>query len=162
MAKQSAGILLYRRAASGLEVLLVHPGGPFWRSKDAHAWTLPKGELGAGETALAAAQRELREETGIVARGELAPLGTVTQGNGKVVHAWAVEQDADLAAICSSDFEMEWPPKSGQRCRFPEIDRALWLGLAEARRKIIVAQAVFLDRLAALVGVAGPPGPGQP
>src|SRR5512138_2463891 len=150
MAKQSAGILLYRKAARGLEVLLVHPGGPFWRGKDEHAWTIPKGELGPGESPLEAAKRELREETGIIAQGELVSLGTVTQGSGKVVHAWALEQDADLATMCSNDFEMEWPPKSGQRCRFPEIDRALWLGLAEARPKFLVAQTAFLDRLVTL------------
>jgi predicted NUDIX family NTP pyrophosphohydrolase len=148
--KQSAGVLLYRRMSGALEVLLVHPGGPFWRNKDEHAWSIPKGELSAGETALDAAKRELTEETGIVARGELAPLGMVKQPSGKVVHAWTVEQDADVASICSNTFEIEWPPKSGKLCAFPEVDRACWFALPVARQKISLAQEAFLDRLAAL------------
>ncbi len=150
MAKQSAGILLHRRSSGTLEVLLVHPGGPFWRRKDEHAWSIPKGELSPLESALDAAKRELTEETGIVATGELVPLGTVTQASGKIVHAWAVEQDADLANICSNTFEIEWPPKSGKMCAFPEVDRAGWFPLPLARRKIFVAQEAFLDRLVAL------------
>jgi len=150
MEKQSAGVLLYRRSAGVLEVLLVHPGGPLWTNKDEHGWTIPKGELGPGESAIDAARRELTEETGIVARGELVSLGTVRQAGGKLVHAWAVEQDADPASLCSNDFELEWPPKSGKTCSFPEVDRGEWFTLPVARQKIFIAQEAFLDRLAGL------------
>jgi predicted NUDIX family NTP pyrophosphohydrolase len=148
--KQSAGIMLYRRLAGHLEVLLVHPGGPFWAHKDERAWSIPKGELEPGEDPADAARRELAEETGIVARGELRSLGTVEQAGGKVVHAWALEQDADPASIRSNTFELEWPPRSGKLCTFPEVDRAGWFALPLARAKLFAAQAAFLDRLAAL------------
>jgi predicted NUDIX family NTP pyrophosphohydrolase len=150
MAKHSAGILLYRATSGELEVLLVHPGGPFWQRKDEHAWSIPKGELLPGEEPLAGARRELVEETGFVAQGELLALGTVKQSGGKLVSAWAVLQDADPAGIRSNTFELEWPPKSGTLRSFPEVDRAAWFALPVAREKIIVAQAAFLDRLAAL------------
>jgi predicted NUDIX family NTP pyrophosphohydrolase len=150
MAKHSAGILLYRQTSGTLEVLLVHPGGPFWQRKDEHAWSIPKGELLPGEEPLVAARRELFEETGIVAQGELVSLGTVKQSGGKLVSAWAVMQDADPAAIRSNTFELKWPPKSGTQRSFPEVDRAAWCSLPVAREKLVVAQATFLDRLAAL------------
>jgi predicted NUDIX family NTP pyrophosphohydrolase len=148
MAKRSAGILLYRRAGEGLEVLLVHPGGPFWAKKDLGAWSIPKGEHDEGEDALAAALREFAEETGTaLPPGALADLGTVKQRAGKVIQAWAAEGDLDAAAVRSNTFSMEWPPRSGRTQEFPEIDRAAWFGLAEARERINPAQAAFLDRL---------------
>jgi predicted NUDIX family NTP pyrophosphohydrolase len=148
MAKRSAGILLYRRAGEGLEVLLVHPGGPFWAKKDLGAWSIPKGEHDEGEDALAAALREFAEETGTaLPPGALADLGTVKQRAGKVIQAWAAEGDLDAAAVRSNTFSMEWPPRSGRTREFPEIDRAAWFGLAEARERINPAQAAFLDRL---------------
>jgi predicted NUDIX family NTP pyrophosphohydrolase len=152
MAKQSAGVLLYRKASGVLEVLLVHPGGPFWQNKDDHAWSIPKGELQPGETPLEAATRELEEETGIVVRGELEPLGSVTQSGGKIVHVWAVHQDSDLGNLRSNTFELEWPPKSGTLRTFPEVDRAAWFDLLLARQKLLQGQAGFLDRLAVLTG----------
>lgn len=147
----SAGILLYRRVHGRLEVLLAHPGGPFWRHKDAGAWTIPKGEIDEGEAARACALRELREEIGLDYRGDLLELAPVTQKAGKRVQAWAAESDFDPAMLTSNTFEMEWPPKSGKRMAFPEVDRAEWFGLEEARAKINGAQAVWLDQLAAIV-----------
>ena len=147
-ARKSAGILLYRRSGDELEVLLVHPGGPFWASKDAGAWSLPKGEYEDGDDALAAALREFEEETGTAPPpGPLTDLGSVKQRSGKVVSAWAAEGDLDAEAIRSNTFAMEWPPRSGRMQDFPEIDRAAWFGLEEARERINPAQAAFLDRL---------------
>jgi predicted NUDIX family NTP pyrophosphohydrolase len=145
----SAGLLLHRDTERGLEVLLVHPGGPFFARKDLGAWSIPKGEVEPGEELLAVARRELAEETGFTAEGPALPLGQVTQKGGKIVHAWAIEGDADPSRLVSNTFELEWPPKSGKLREFPEVDRAAWFGLAEARRKINPAQAELLDRLAA-------------
>lgn len=154
MPKQSAGILLYRMPAGVLEVLLVHPGGPFWAKKDAGAWSIPKGEYGEGDDPLEAARRELAEETGIVlGDARLSELGSVTQRAGKVVTAWAAEGDFDPATLRSNTFSMEWPPRSGRQQDFPEVDRAEWLALDAAREKLLEAQRPFLDRLAELVGV---------
>ena len=146
-ARESAGILLHRAGAS--EVLLVHPGGPFWSRKDAGAWSIPKGEVEDGEGPQAAALREFAEETGTtLPDGALQPLGSVKLKSGKVVHAFAVEGDLDPEAIVSSTFELEWPPRSGRISTFPEVDRAGWFGLDEAREKLNPAQAAFVDRLA--------------
>jgi predicted NUDIX family NTP pyrophosphohydrolase len=146
--KRSAGILLHRRGENGLEVLLVHPGGPFWAKKDLGAWSIPKGEHDDAEQALECALREFEEETGTrPAEGELDDLGTVRQKSGKVVQAWALEGDLDADAIRSNTFTMEWPPRSGANSEFPEVDRAAWFLLREARVRINPAQVAFLDRL---------------
>jgi predicted NUDIX family NTP pyrophosphohydrolase len=149
--QQSAGLLLYRHRGAP-EVLLGHPGGPFWSKKDDAAWTIPKGLIRPGETPLAAARREFAEETGNRPRGKARALGEARQPGGKLVHVWAVEDDWDAAKLRSNSFEMEWPPKSGRRQEFPELDRATWFTLGEARRKILKGQAVFLDRLEAALG----------
>lgn len=154
MPKQSAGLLVFRRREDALEVLLVHPGGPFWSKRDLGAWSIPKGEPDAGEDPLAAARREVEEETGLRAAGPFVALGAVRQRGGKEVRAWATPGDFDPAALRSGEFELEWPPRSGQRRRFPEVDRAAWFGLEEARRRILPAQAPLLDRLAALAARA--------
>jgi len=151
--KRSAGILLFRRSDDGeLEVLLVHPGGPFWARRDAGAWSIPKGEVDPGEEERACALRELEEETGAAFRDApveaLLPLGEVRQKSGKVVSAWALERDLDADAIVSMTFELEWPPRSGKLQTFPEVDRAGWFALPAARRKLLPAQAPFVDRLA--------------
>lgn len=143
----SGGLLMYRRRAGVLEVLLVHPGGPFWAKKDLGAWTIPKGEVAEGEDELTTAQREFEEETGFHPEGPFHPLGSVKQKAGKVVHAWAFEGDGDPAAIRSNTFEVEWPPGSGQLRTFPEVDRADFFGLGEARRRINPAQVELLDAL---------------
>ncbi len=146
----SAGILLYRVVARGLEVLLVHPGGPFWAKKDLGAWSVPKGEYTDGEEARDCALRELEEELGAPPALEaeaLIDLGSIEQKGGKVVRAWAAEADFDPAALNSNTFEMEWPPRSGTRREFPEVDRAEWFSPDEARRRINPAQAAFLERL---------------
>lgn len=148
MTKQSAGLLLYRRRAGGPEVLLVHPGGPLWAKKDLGAWSIPKGELQPGEAGLAAACRECSEELGFAPQGRMLPLGTVRQAGGKTVEAWAVEGDWDPAALPGNTFQMEWPPHSGRLQAFPEVDRAAFFTLEEARAKINPAQSAFLDRLA--------------
>jgi predicted NUDIX family NTP pyrophosphohydrolase len=150
--KRSAGLLLYRRRAGATEVFLVHPGGPFWVKRDAGAWSIPKGEIEAAEEPLAAAIREFAEETGTTLAGHFHALPPIQQAGGKMVLAWAIEGDLDAAAIRSNEFEMEWPPKSGKRRRFPEVGRAQWFALAEARRKINKAQAAWLDALDAKRG----------
>ena len=140
---------MYRRSRGSLEVLLVHPGGPFWMKKDLGAWSIPKGEYEAGEEPLAAAAREFEEETGLVAKGPYTPLRSITQQGGKVVQAWAFEGDCDAESLKSTSFSLEWPPNSGRRREFPEVDRAGWFSIGEARRKILPAQADLLDELAA-------------
>ena len=143
----SAGMLAYRKGARGLEVLLVHPGGPFWRKKDDGAWSIPKGEFGDDETAEAAAVREFEEETGFRPAGALPPLGEAIQAEGKRVTAFAMAGDLDATPIESVSCEIEWPPKGGRLIRVPEVDRAEWFTLDDARDKIIKGQSVFLDRL---------------
>lgn len=152
MARRSAGILLHRRGAGGeREVLLVHPGGPFWAKRDAGAWSIPKGEHGDDEQPLDAARREFSEELGVpLPAGQLIPLGEVKQKSGKVVTAWAAEGDLDVERIVSNTFELEWPPRSGRRATFPEVDRAGWFTLAAAREKLLPAQLPLLDRIAEL------------
>lgn len=149
MKKTSAGLLMFRRAPGGLEVLLAHPGGPFWASKDLGAWSIPKGEIKDGEEPLAAAQREFLEETGFACAPPFIDLGEVKQSGGKRVRAWAFEGDCDPALLVSNEFEMEWPPKSGHLRRFPEVDRAAWFGIDEARRRIGQGQQPLLAQLGA-------------
>lgn len=152
MPKLSAGLLLYRRdvAHGALEVLLVHPGGPFWAKKDEHAWSIPKGEYEPEEDALAAARREFAEELGVEAPlGATVLLGELRQSGGKRVTAWAVEGDLDASAAVSNSFEMEWPPRSGRQQSFPEVDRAEWFDLDEARTKLHKGQVPFVDLLLA-------------
>ncbi|HET7780146.1 MAG TPA: NUDIX domain-containing protein [Rudaea sp.] len=148
MPKRSAGVLLYKRSAGELLVLLAHPGGPFWQKRDLGAWTIPKGEFDSTEAPQAAARREFREELGIDAVGALEPLGEVQQNGGKRVIAFALEGDFDVAALRSNTFDVEWPPRSGRIVTFPEIDKVEWMTLATARKKILPAQAALLDRLA--------------
>lgn len=148
MTKLSAGILLYRGSWPSLELLLVHPGGPFWTNKDAGAWSIPKGEYAAGEDPLAAAQREFAEELGSPPpQGEFVDLGELKQPSRKIISVFAALGDFDPASLQSNRFELEWPPKSGRRQSFPEVDRAQWFTLAEARGKIEPGQAPFIDRL---------------
>lgn len=155
--KKSAGLLMFRRASGGpLQVLLAHPGGPYWRNKDEGAWTLPKGEYQDPEDPLAAARREFAEEIGFEAQPPFAPLGEAVQKSGKRILAWAVAGDCDPLQLRSNTFEMEWPPRSGRQQSFPEVDRIGWFDLDAARRKIIPAQAVLLDRLAAAVDAGTP------
>lgn len=147
----SAGLLLYRRTPAGLEVFLAHPGGPFWRQRDAGAWTIPKGVVEEGEDLLDAARREFEEETGIVPTGTFTSLGSIRQKAGKVVHAWAWEGEADPAAIRSNTMRTEWPRGSGRWITFPEVDRCAWFDLTAARERINPAQAELLERLEAAV-----------
>jgi predicted NUDIX family NTP pyrophosphohydrolase len=152
VARRSAGIVLYRPGADGLEVLLVHPGGPFWAKKDAGAWSIPKGEYEDGEDPLACALREFEEETGTrLDASEVVELGSIRQRSGKQVSAWAVAGDLDTASVRSNTFVMEWPPRSGRQAEFPEIDRAEWFGVDVAREKLVPAQAELLDRLQRVV-----------
>jgi predicted NUDIX family NTP pyrophosphohydrolase len=140
---------MYRRGAGRIEVLLVHPGGPYWRNKDHGAWSIPKGEYGPEEDAETAARREFAEELGFEASGALKPLGDIRQKGGKRVTAFALEGDLDASRVRSIHFEMEWPPRSGRMQSFPEVDRAAWFSLDEARERIIASQSALLDRLAA-------------
>jgi predicted NUDIX family NTP pyrophosphohydrolase len=149
--KLSAGILMFRKRGTTLEVFLVHPGGPFWRNKDAGAWSIPKGEYGEADDALEAAKREFREETGFEANGDFLPLGKVKQAGGKIVTAWAVEGNCSPAAIRSNTFSIEWPPKSSRQQEFPEVDRAAWFNVTEANKRILKGQLEFLNRLAAQI-----------
>ena len=151
---QSAGVVLFRRRQDRVEVLLVHPGGPFWTRKDAGAWSIPKGEFDADEAPAAAARREFREETGVALTAELIALTPVAQSRGKTVHAFAAEADLDPALVASNTFTLEWPPRSGRMQTFPEIDRAAWFALDEARTKIVAGQRPILDDLARLVSEA--------
>lgn len=150
MGKISAGLVMYRMVNGEIEVLLVHPGGPFWRNKDDGAWSIPKGEIEPEEDPLLAAQREFQEEMGIKPAGKFVSLGNVKLKSGKVVHAWAFEGDCDPATIKSNTFSLEWPPKSGKVQQIPEIDKAAFLPIMQARVKINPAQAAFLDRLQTL------------
>jgi len=143
---------LYRRRGE-LEVFLVHPGGPFWSKKDAGAWSVPKGEINEGEDPFEAAKREFTEETGFPIDGEFRPLDPVKQSGGKVVQAWAIEADCDPAQVRSNLFSMEWPPKSGQKKEFPEVDRAQWFNIPEARKRILVAQIGLIDQLISILTV---------
>jgi predicted NUDIX family NTP pyrophosphohydrolase len=152
MPRRSAGLLMYRRRAHGLEVLLVHPGGPFWAHKDLGAWSVPKGEYTEPESPLAAAQREFTEETGYVASGPFFPLAPIKQPGGKIVSVWACEGECDASAIRSNLFILEWPPKSGQHREFPEVDHAEWFDLTEARQKMLRSQLGFLDNLERQLG----------
>ena len=157
-AKRSAGILLFRRRGGEVEFLLVHPGGPFWAKKDAGAWSIPKGQIEDEEEPRACAIRELEEELGPAPEldpEQLIELGSIKQKAGKTVEAWAAEADFDPASLASNSFEMEWPPRSGKRQEFPEVDRAEWLDLAAAREKILPAQAELLDRLLERLGSEG-------
>ena len=147
MPERSAGILFHRRAGDGLQVLLVHPGGPFWRNKDQGAWQIPKGLIEHGESAEVAARREAGEELGIAVEGDLVPLACFKQAGGKIVEAFAVEQNIDPACVASNTFEMEWPPRSGTVQRFPEIDKAAWFAIDDARQAMLASQRLLLDRL---------------
>lgn len=154
MPKKSAGLLVYREnpGTSELEVLLVHPGGPFWRNKDAGAWTIPKGEFDDDEDPLKAAKREFKEETGAAPPdGEYIALNPIKQANGKIVHAWAIKGDFDPATLRSNTFPCEWPPKSGRMQEFPEVDRAEWFGLEVAKQKILTGQAALIDQLSTTI-----------
>lgn len=150
MRRLSAGVLMFRRRGRGLDVFLVHPGGPFWQKKDIGAWSIPKGEYLEGEDGLTAAKREFAEETGVKPEGEFIPLGDIKQPGGKVVTAWALEGDCSTT-IRSNNFSMEWPPKSGQMREFPEVDRGNWFPIDEARVHIHRGQTEFLERLIARI-----------
>jgi predicted NUDIX family NTP pyrophosphohydrolase len=147
VAKRSAGLLLFRTVAGAVEVMLVHPGGPFWAKRDDGAWSIPKGEVAVDEEPFQAALREFREEMGRPVHGDFIPLEPRRQAGGKTVHAWAVRSEFDPSQLTSNTFVMEWPPRSGRRQTFPEIDRAAWFPLDIARVKMLKGQAGFLDEL---------------
>jgi len=147
MAKESAGLMMFRKRAGALEFLLVHPGGPFWKNKNAGAWTIPKGEIAPGEDALATAKREFEEELGLKAEGSFIELKPIKQKGGKVVKAWAFEGDCDPGQVKSNTFTMEWPPRSGKMTEFPEVDRAEFFNLEKAKEKINEAQIPLLEEL---------------
>lgn len=152
--KVSAGILLYRKGKAGFEVLVVHPGGPFWAKKDLASWSIPKGEFVEGEEPLVAAKREFCEETGATApEGTYQPLGEVKQPSGKTVYIWACQADFDVRNFKSNTFEMEWPPKSGTLQSFPECDRAAWVPLSQAQSRLVKGQVSFIDRLIDHLGI---------
>lgn len=148
MPKQSAGLLLYRRNRDGIEVFLVHPGGPFWSKKDLGAWSIPKGEYKEDEEPLTAAKREFLEETGFTVNGEFVPLGSIRQTGGKIVSVWALEGDCDPEKLVSNFCRMEWPPRSGRMIEIPEVDRGGWFSLSEAQARILPSQSPMLTRLA--------------
>ncbi|HWH71903.1 MAG TPA: NUDIX domain-containing protein [Candidatus Sulfotelmatobacter sp.] len=152
MAKESAGLLLYRGRAGRLELLLVHPGGPFWKNKDAGAWTIPKGEIRSQEEPLATAQREFEEELGFKPQGQFLALTPVKQKGGKLVHGWALEGDCDPAACKSNTFTMQWPPRSGRVQEFPEVDQVAFFDMTTAKEKINPAQIAFLEELEGKLG----------
>jgi predicted NUDIX family NTP pyrophosphohydrolase len=156
MPKTSAGLLMYRKREGQLEALLVHLGGPFWKKKESGAWFVPKGEINPGEDELAAAQREFQEETGLVPVGEFLTLGSVKHKSGKTVTAWAFAGDCDPGSLQSNTFEMEWPPKSGKRAQFPEIDRAEFFTIERAREKMHPAEFELLTRLEQLLESSEP------
>jgi len=152
MPKRSAGLVMYRKRHSAIEVFLVHPGGPFWAKKDWGAWSIPKGEYLDGEEPLAVARREFQEETSFAAQGEFLELGSLQQAGGKIVSAWAFEGDCDPAQLKSNTFTREWPPRSGRYMEVPEVDRGAWYPIEEARLRLLTAQREFLDRLAEKIG----------
>ena len=152
MPRTSAGLLPYRRREGRLEVFLVHPGGPFWANKDTHAWSVAKGEVEPDEDLLHAAHREFCEETGLTLAEPAIPLAPIRQASGKVVHVWAIEADIDPSTIQSNSFQLEWPPRSGLELQFPEVDRAAWFDLADARSKIHKGQVALLDEMNAKLG----------
>jgi predicted NUDIX family NTP pyrophosphohydrolase len=154
MPKKTAGLLLFRETSGDLEVLLVHPGGPFWAKKDDGVWSIPKGEFEQDEDPLAAARREFEEETGSAPTGDAIPLEPLRQPSGKVVYAWAMRGDFDPATLKSNTFSMEWPPKSGRQQDFPEVDRAAWFPIEEAGRKMLKGQAPLLRQLRQKLQVA--------
>ena len=158
MAKKSAGLLMFRRQnSSGVELLLVHPGGPFWAKKDLGAWSIPKGEYEEPDDPLEAAKREFTEETGFLPRAPFLALGSLKQPSGKLITAWAFEGDCDPSALVSNSFELEWPPRSGKIQSFPEVDRAEWFDTAEARRRILPGQSPFVDAVEkAVLGETSP------
>ena len=151
MGKKSAGLVMYRYRDLQLEVFLVHPGGPFWAKKDEGAWSIPKGEYTDEEDPLTAARREFKEETGCEAAGDFQPLSPIKQPSGKIISAWAVEGDCRADTIKSNTFTMEWPPRSGRQAEFPEVDRAAWFSIEQARKKILKGQIGFIEELCTLV-----------
>lgn len=151
--KTSAGILFYKYFDNELKVFLVHPGGPYWNNKDLYSWSIPKGEIEPEESPKAAALREVMEETGILAGGDLIPLSPLKQKSGKVIYAWASEQDIEASRIASNSFELEWPPKSGQLKSFPEIDKADWFSIVTAKEKIHPGQLAWIDELVGILPV---------
>ncbi len=152
MTAQSAGLVLYRQRDGKLEVLLVHPGGPFWQKRDDGVWSIPKGEFAENETGIDVARREFQEELGVPAPdGELTGLGAVRQAGGKIVHAWAMPGDLDVTRLTSNTFALEWPPRSRKMQQFPEVDRAAWFSLDAVRGKMLPAQRAFIDRLEELL-----------
>ncbi len=157
MPKHSAGLLLYRRKEHGIEVFLVHPGGPLWAKKNFGAWSIPKGEHAADEDPLDAARREFKEETGFTIDGKFVEMGTIRQAGGKFVSAWALEGDCDPAKLSSNHCKMQWPPRSGRMIDFPEVDRGAWFTLDKARDHILLSQRPFLDRLQKELGSAHQP-----
>jgi predicted NUDIX family NTP pyrophosphohydrolase len=161
MSRASAGLVDFRIRDGRLQILLVHPGGPYFKNKDEGAWSIPKGEPGPGEDLLEAAKREFREEIGLVPAGPFVPLTPIKQKGGKTVHAWACEGDCDLSVMSSNMFSMEWPPRSGERVEFPEIDRAEFFEMAAAKQKINVLQVALIDELQQILKKAGQTRPAQ-